>query len=346
VATSSRFAALHRKWHHDLLHSRSSSAPAGFAVTAPSIVTGWGAALPPDVVTNADLEARIATSHQWIVERSGIHQRHVGGSVAGLATEAGQSALRRSSIDPASVDLVVVATSTPDEVIPPAASTVHYRLGLGGGVMDVNGACAGFIPALLTGFGALSIGARRVLVIGADCMSRITDPTDRSTAILFGDGAGALLLQAADGRPPEDGGPGLVAYDMGSDGSAHDLLACANGGAMIMDGREVFRRAVRLTVESATAALELAKLSIEDVALFVPHQANLRIIEAVGARLGIDPQRTAVIVDRTGNTSAASIPIALAAALDAGRVNPGDLVLLAGFGAGLSWGSMLVRWGG
>jgi len=314
-------------------------------VTVPSIVAGWGTALPPTVITNHDLQSRLDTTDQWIVERSGIHERRAGGNVADLATAAGRDALQHAGIDPASVDLLIVATSTPDEVIPPASSVVHHRLGLGGGVMDVNGACAGFVPALLAGFGALAVGARRVLVIGADCMSRIVNPTDRSTAILFGDGAGAVLLQSASGHGPDDGGPGLVAYDLGSDGSAHDLLCCPTGGTMTMDGREVFRRAVRLTVESARAALDLAKVTPAEIALFVPHQANLRIIEAVGGRLGIPAERTAVVVDRTGNTSAASVPLALAEALDAHRVVDGGLVLMAAFGAGLSWGSILVRWG-
>jgi len=314
-------------------------------VTEPSIVTGWGTALPPTVVTNVDFEARLATTDAWIVERSGIHQRHVGGTVAGLATDACRVALDRAGTDPASVDLVVLATSTPDEVLPHTSSVVHQRLGLGGGAMDVNGSCAGFIYALVAGFGALGLGAHRVLVVGADCMSRITDQADRSTAVLFADGAGSILLEATIGNDPGHGGPGLVAYDLGSDGSGHDLLMCPLGGTMAMDGREVFRRAVRRTVGSATAALDRAKVAAEEIALFVPHQANLRIIEAVGARLGISVERTAIVIGHTGNTSAASIPLALAGAIDAGRVQPGDLVLMSGFGAGMSWGSVVVRWG-
>lgn len=309
-----------------------------------SVVVGWGTALPDTVVTNADLQARLDTSDEWIVERSGIHRRHFGSSVAALATEAARHALAQQAVPASSLDLVIVATSTADEVIPPAASVVQHRLGAGGGVMDVNGACSGFVPALVSAYGALALGADRVLVIGADCMSRMVDPTDRSTAVLFGDGAGAVLLQRTAGPSPTDGGPGLVSYDLGSDGAAHDLLYCTQGDTMVMDGRQVFRRAVRMTVDSATATLERAKLTIDDVALFVPHQANLRIIEAAGARLGINADRVAVVIGETGNTSAASVPLALAAALDGGRLASGDLVLMTAVGAGMSWGSALVRW--
>lgn len=309
-----------------------------------SVVVGWGTALPSTVVTNADLQSRLDTSDEWIVERSGIHSRRIGGTVTELATEAARRALERHAVAPSSLDLVIVATSTAEEVIPPAASVVQHRLGAGGGVMDVNGACSGFVPALVSAYGALALGADRILVIGADCMSQMVDPEDRSTAVLFADGAGALVLQRAGGPAPADGGPGLVSYDLGSDGAAHDLLYCTQGGTMVMDGRQVFRRAVRMTVDSATATLERAKVTIEDVALFVPHQANLRIIEAAGARLGIDAGRVAVVIGETGNTSAASVPLALAAAVDAGRVARGDLVLMTAVGAGMSWGSALVRW--
>lgn len=314
-------------------------------MSAASTIVGWGTALPDTVVTNADLEARLDTSDKWIVERSGIHRRHVGSTVTDLATEAAQAALARHGVPASSIDLVIVATSTAEDIIPPAASVVQHRLGAGGGVMDVNGACAGFVPALVTGYGALALGAHRILVVGADCMSRMVDPDDRSTAVLFADGAGAVVLERASGPPPAEGGPGLVSYDLGSDGGAHDLLYCNQGSTMVMDGRQVFRRAVRMTVDSATLALERAKLTIDDVALFVPHQANLRIIEAAGARLGIKPDRVAVVIGETGNTSAASVPLALAAALDAGRLHHGDLLLMTAVGAGMSWGSALVRWG-
>ncbi len=303
-----------------------------------AVITGWGSALPDAIVTNADLEARLDTTDEWIVTRSGIRERRIGGTVSTLAIEAGAQALARAALAPEQVDLLVLATCTPDLAVPATSAAVHHALGLSGGAFDVNAACAGFVYALVAAHGAISSGAaRRVLLVGADCVSRLTDPDDRSTAVLFADGAGAVVLDASD----EDG---LLAVDMGIDGSAHDLLTCAHGGYMAMEGKEVFRRAVRITVESASNALERAKLVPDDIALFVPHQANLRIIEAAASRLGIPIERVAVVVDRMGNTSSASVPLALAAAADAGRLRPGDNVLMSGFGAGMAWASILVRW--
>jgi 3-oxoacyl-[acyl-carrier-protein] synthase-3 len=307
-------------------------------VATGAVITGWGTALPDTVVTNADLEARLDTSDEWIVARSGIRERHIGGTVSSLATDAGRQALARAALAPAEVDLLVLATCTPDLAVPATSASVHYALGLSGGAFDVNAACAGFVYALVAAHGAISAGAaRRVLLIGADCVSRLTDPDDRATAVLFADGAAAVVLEASD----DDG---LLAVDLGIDGSAHDLLNCAHGGYMLMEGKEVFRRAVRITVESATSALERAKLTPDDVALFVPHQANLRIIEAAATRLGIPMSRVSVVVDRMGNTSSASVPLALADAADAGRLRPGDHVLMSGFGAGMAWASAIVRW--
>nr|MDA8280340.1 ketoacyl-ACP synthase III [Actinomycetota bacterium] len=313
-------------------------------MTPPAVFTGWGSALPSTIVTNRDLEQRLDTSDAWIVERTGIRERHVGGTVADLATEAARNALEQAGTRPEDVDMLILATTTPDETVPHTSSIVHHRLGLGGGAMDVNGACAGFVYALVAAYGSLAVGARRVLVVGADCLSRITDWDDRSTAVLFADGAAAVLIEATGGADPLHGGPGLLSHDLGIDGSAHDLLYCPHGGTLAMDGREIFRRAVRATVESATMALSRAKVAVEEIALFVPHQANLRIIEASCARLGIPPQRTAVVLDRTGNTSAASIPLALCDALGTERIADGDLLLLSGFGAGMSWASAVVRW--
>ena len=305
---------------------------------AGAVVTGWGIALPDKVVTNADLEARLDTTDEWIVTRSGIRERRIGGTVSSLATEAGRRALERAAVAPAQVDLLVLATCTPDLAVPATSAAVHHALGLSGGAFDVNAACSGFVYALVAAQGAISVGAaRRVLLIGADCVSLLTDPDDRATAVLFADGAGAVLLEAGD----DDG---LLAVDLGVDGSAHDLLTCAHGGYMVMEGKEVFRRAVRVTVESASNALARAELRSDDIALFVPHQANLRIIEAAANRLGIAMDRVAVVVDRTGNTSSASVPLALADAADAGRLRPGDLVLMSGFGAGMAWASAVVRW--
>jgi len=308
------------------------------SVAAAGEITGWGAALPPTVITNADLEARLDTTDEWIVERSGICERRIGGTVAGLAADAARRALERAGITPGEVDLLILATTTPEMTVPATSAAVHHALGLSGGAYDLNAACAGFVYAIVAAYGAIATGARHVLVVGADVLSSITDHEDRSTAFLFADGAGAVVLAA-------DGAEGLLASDLGTDGSARDLLYCPHGGTMKMAGQEVFRRAVRATVSSASAALDRAGITAQDVSLFVPHQANLRIIEAAASRLGIPMERTAVVLDRTGNTSNASVPLALADAADAGRIAPGDHLLLSGFGAGMSWATAVVRWG-
>jgi 3-oxoacyl-[acyl-carrier-protein] synthase-3 len=301
-------------------------------------ITGWGTALPGTVLGNDELAERFGTTPAWIEERTGIVERRVGGTTTALATEAGAAALARAGADPASVDLLLLATTTPDRAMPATASVVQAKLGVAGGAVDVNAACAGFVYALVAGFGHVALGARRVLVIGAEVMTRLVDPADRGTAVLFGDGAGALVLDAVPGPG------GLLAWDLGSDGDAASLLYAEHGGTTVMDGGEIFRRAVRTLVSSSTATLERAGRTPDDVALFVPHQANARIVEAATARLGIPAERTALAMARTGNTSAASVPIALAAVADEGRVAEGDLVLFSGYGAGMTWASALVRW--
>lgn len=303
-----------------------------------SKVTGWGAALPDGVLTNADLERRLDTSDTWIVERTGIRERRVGGSTVALATEAAERALKRAGLAPEDVELLMVSTNTPDQPVPASAARVQAALGLRCGCFDLNSGCSGFVYGLVAVDGMVARGLRRALVVAADTVSRIVDPTDRATAILFGDAAGAVVLEAAEG------GSALLGHDLGADGRLGDLIQQDHGGTVSMDGHEVFRRAVRATVSSARLALERAGVEGADIALFVPHQANLRIIEAVGARLGIGAERTMVVLDRTGNTSSASIPLALAEAADAGRLRPGDLVLLSGFGAGMTWGSAVLRW--
>lgn len=303
-------------------------------------ITGWGAALPDQVVTNDDLATRLDTNDAWITERSGIRQRHVGGTVQSLSVEAGSKALARAGVAPDQIDLLLLATTTPDEAVPATSASVHHQLGLAGGAVDVNAACAGFVYALVLAYGALAIGTQRALVIGADCLSRITNQDDRSTAVLFADGAAAVVLEN------RQGGEGLHSFDLGVDGSAHDLLRCPHGGTISMEGREVFRRAVRVTVDSALSAMESAGTNADKVALFVPHQANLRIIEATASRLGIPMERVSIVLDRTGNTSSASIPLALAQAADDGRLHSGDTVLMSGFGAGMTWASAVVSWAG
>jgi 3-oxoacyl-[acyl-carrier-protein] synthase-3 len=301
-------------------------------------IRGWGSALPEKVVTNADYASRLDTSDQWIVERTGIRERRFGGSTGTLAVEAGQRAIERAGVDPASIDLVVLATTTPDQVMPATAPYVQDALGCKGGAVDLNAACSGFVYALVAGAGMAEVGAQRVLVVGSDVMSRITDQDDRNTAILFGDGAGAVVLDRVDG-------PGsLLGWDLGSEGSLRHLLSCDVGAYTQMNGKEVFRVAVRVVVESCTKALERAGRAPADVTLFVPHQANVRIVSAACSRLGIPMDRTVLVLERTGNTSAGSIPLALAEAADAGRLAPGDVVLMCGFGAGMTWSTAVLEW--
>jgi 3-oxoacyl-[acyl-carrier-protein] synthase-3 len=305
-------------------------------------IVGWGTALPEKILTNADLEAQLDTSDKWIRERTGIRERRVGSSTAELAIEAGREALEHADIDPASVDMLVLCTTTPDQTVPATSARVHEELGIGGGAFDLNAACSGFVYGLVVAEGLLAANtATRILLIGADVLSRITDWTDRSTAVLFGDGAGAIVLQ---GCSDEDGQ--LLASDLGVDGSLRGILYAELGGKMKMDGAEVFKGAVRAMVDSARRALERAGHHAGEVALVVPHQANIRIIEAACQRLGIPVDRAAIVLDRTGNTSAASIPLALIDGVRAGRLRDGDLVLLSGFGAGMTWASAVVRWRG
>ena len=305
-----------------------------------AIITGWGTALPPQVVTNHDLERTIDTSHDWIVERTGIHERRVGGSTVGLSVESGRAALEMSGVDPLAIDALILATTTPDRTVPASAPTVQTELGLRCGAYDLNAACSGFVYALVQAHGMIAMGAKKVLVIGTDTLARITDWTDRNTAILFADGSAAVVLEAVEG-------PGqLLGWDLDADGTAEKFLYAEIGGFLQMDGKEVFRKAVRIMVDSATKSMQHAGVTAADIALVVPHQANIRIIQASLDRLGMSLDKTAVVLDRTGNTSAASIPLALADALDAGRVKKGDLVLLVGFGAGMTSASAVLRWGG
>jgi 3-oxoacyl-[acyl-carrier-protein] synthase-3 len=297
-------------------------------------------ALPEKIVTNADYEARLDTSDEWIVERTGIKERRHGGTTSGLALGAAGRALERAGRRAPEIDLLVLATTTPDQAVPATSSWVHHQLGCRGAAFDLNAACAGFVYGLVTAVALLDAGYERALLIGSDTLSQITDQDDRNTAVLFGDGAGAIVVEATEGEPL------ILAHDLGLDGSLTSILYCDKGGVIHMEGREVFRKAVRATVESAQRVLKQADVTAEDIALFVPHQANIRIVDAMGQRLGIDPSRYAICLDHTGNTSAASCGIALAEAADAGRLKEGDLVLFSGFGAGMTWASAVVRWGG
>jgi 3-oxoacyl-[acyl-carrier-protein] synthase III len=302
-------------------------------------ITGWGTALPDKTVTNDDLAATIDTSDEWITERTGIKERRVGGTTCGLAVEAGRAALQTAGVEPGEIDLLVLATTTPDQTVPATASSVQHELGLRCGAFDLNAACSGFVYALVAAHGFIGAGADKILVVGSETLSRITDWEDRGTAILFADGAGAVVLEAVDGRGQ------LLGWDLGSDGAAQSLLYADVGGYMKMDGREVFRRAVRVMVDSGKKSLAQAGISIHDLALVVPHQANLRIIEAAATRLGLPMEKFATVLHRTGNTSSASIPLALVDAIENGRVHEGDLILLVGFGAGMTSASAVIRWG-
>ncbi|WP_298339504.1 beta-ketoacyl-ACP synthase III [Ferrimicrobium sp.] len=300
-------------------------------------ITGFGAALPERIVTNADFERYLDTSDEWIASRTGIHERRFGGTTTSLAIEAGRNAISSAGITPADIDFVILSTTTPDQTVPATSAEVTFQLGTTGGGMDINAACAGYVYALVTARGLIEMGYHRILVIGSDTLSKITDQNDRSTAVLFADGAGAVVLEASEEET-------FLGWDLGVDGSARPILYCDHGGYMYMEGQEVFKRAVRAMLDSAQRALKQAGVTGDEVSLLVPHQANLRIIQAANNRLGIPLERTALVLDKTGNTSSGSIPLALADAASAGRISKGDLVLFTGFGAGMTWASALVRW--
>lgn len=316
-------------------------------MTAPparsAVLVGLGTALPSRLVGNAEIAPGIGVDPQWIVERTGIRSRHraaPGTTTADLACAAGAGALASAGIT--DVDAVVLATTTPDGPCPAGAPEVATRLGLtDAAAHDVAAVCSGFLYGLASGAGAIAAGvADRVLVIAAELYSRIVDPADRDTSAVFGDGAGAVVLAA--GTP---GGPGrILGLDLGSDGTGHDLIVVGPCGRLAMEGREVFVHAVRRMADSAATALARSGWTAADVDVLVAHQANLRILQAVADRLGIERERCAVHLDRVGNTSAASVPLACADAVRSGRLAAGDRVLLTAFGGGLTWGSAALEW--
>jgi 3-oxoacyl-[acyl-carrier-protein] synthase-3 len=320
-------------------------------------ILGWGTALPDQVVSNDQMASRFDTTDEWIVERSGIRTRHVmsgpffvspdtdgAGSMIGttgrLAVRAAAAALRSSGTRPGEVGMVILCTATPDKQMPPTAAMVAAELGIHCGAMDVNAVCAGFMHGIVTAAGFIAGGTERVLLIGSETMTRAVDWSDRASAFLFGDGAGAVVLGGVEGEGS------LLGWDLGVDGSLSHILYADHGSGMIMKGREVFRHAIRVTVESAGISMGKAGVTASNIDLFVPHQANARITESVAGRLGIGADRIASTIDWTGNTSSASIPLALISSIEAGRLHQGSLVLLAGFGSGLSWGSAVWRWSG
>ena len=304
------------------------------------VITGYGTALPPTVVTNDDLAKRMDTSDEWIRERTGIQSRHVGGMTSDLSIQSARKALAMAGVDANEIDGLVLATTTPDRTVPATSATIQNALGIRCGAFDVNAACSGFVYALVVAHGLLALGAKKLLVIGTDTLSRITDWEDRNTAILFADGSAAVVLEAS-----EYGGQ-LLSWNLDADGAAEQFLYCDIGGYIKMDGKEVFRRAVRIMTDSAEKSISDAGLTSGDIAMVIPHQANIRIIKAACERLGIPEERTATVLHYTGNTSSASIPLALVDALQNSRVNKGDNVLLVGFGAGMTAASAILKWGG
>lgn len=323
-------------------------------------ITGWGMAVPSRILTNEDLSQMVDTTDEWIRTRTGILQRRIAApeeTTASLAVQAALNALQVANLKPSDLDLIIVSTSSPEHLFPATACLVQDRIGaVRAGAFDLSAACSGFIYALNMATQAIRSGAiRNALVIGAETLSRITNWKDRNTCILFGDGAGAFVLQASD----EPGG--LLSAVMRSDGSGSDLLSLPAGGSRLpasletvrneqhfiqMNGREVFRFATRVMIQATKDALEAAQLTTADLDLLIPHQANQRIIEAAVRGLDLPIEKCVINVDRYGNTSTASIPIAACEAVQQGRLQAGDRVALVGFGAGLTWGAAVVKWTG
>jgi 3-oxoacyl-[acyl-carrier-protein] synthase-3 len=320
-----------------------------------SVVRGFGTALPKRVVTNAELEKTVDTSDEWIVQRTGIRQRYIAGegeTTASLGEAAGRAALDKAGLTAADIDVIIVATSTPDNTFPATAVNIQNRLGMHHGfAFDVQAVCSGFVYAVTTADAYIRGGlARRVLVIGAETFSRILDWTDRTTCVLFGDGAGAIVLEAQEGAGTT-ADRGVLTAQLRSDGAHRDKLYVDGGpsttgtvGHLRMEGREVFKHAVGMITDVIVSAFDATGFTADDIDWLVPHQANKRIIDGSARKLGIPEEKVVITVDLHGNTSAASIPLALAAAAQDGRIKQGDLVLLEAMGGGFTWGAVLLRW--
>jgi len=319
-------------------------------------ITGVGAYLPPQVLTNEDLERLVDTSNEWILSRTGIRERHIvseGQATSDLAAEAAQAALADAGCSPEDIDLFVVGTSSPDMVFPSTACLAAAKIGLSCPSLDVMAACTSFIYALHHATAAIESGrVRRALVVGAEAFTRLIDFTDRGTCVLFGDGAGAFVLEASEEA-------GVLGIDLGADGSRPDILQVQAGGSAMpstceaieqglhfvqMNGSEVFKFAVRVIPETTKKALAASDLSVDDITWLVPHQANQRILNTVGERLGVPHERVVSTIETMGNTSAASIPLAVHHLYTVGNLSRGDILALVGFGAGLTWGAAVVRW--
>ena len=322
-----------------------------------SQILGTGAYVPDRVLTNGDLEKMVSTSDTWIMERTGIRERRIvaeGQACSDLATEAAQQALKQAGVSPSELGLILVATCTGDAPLPSTACIVQERLGANrAAACDINAACCGFLYALAIADAHIKTGSRRILIVGSEVMSVITDWTDRSTCVLFGDGAGAAVIG------PSNEENGVLSLHLHADGNYSDLITVPGGGSsrpysdktlvdrlhfIKMKGNETFKVAVKTMEEAIREALSSNGLTVGDVDVFVPHQANLRILKAVSQRLGLPFEKTVVNLDRFGNTSAASIPLALDEAIRSGRIQRGNIVLFAAFGAGLTWASGVMIW--
>lgn len=323
-------------------------------MTIRAVVKGVGHYLPERVVPNSEFEKTLDTSNEWIISRSGIERRHFAAeneTTSELAAHAARAALSAAGVEPNSVDAIIVATSTADNTFPSAATMVQNLIGnTKGFAFDVQAVCAGFVFALSNANALIVSGqAGSVLVIGAETFSRIMDWTDRSTCVLFGDGAGALLLAAEEGQGT-NADRGILSTDLNSDGRYKDILyvdggvATQNTGVLKMEGREVFRHAVEKLAATAHTALSKANLGADDVDWVVPHQANIRIIQSTAKKLRVGMDRVVVTVQDHGNTSAASIPLALSVGVERGQIKPGDLIVTEAIGGGLAWGSVVLRW--
>ena len=320
-----------------------------------SVVVGVGSALPDKVVENAELEAKVDTTDEWIRQRTGIERRHIANdeeTTVSLGTDAARAALDNAGMTPDDIDLIVVATSTPNNTFPASAVEIQHRLGMShGSAFDMQAVCSGFVYAVTTADAYIKAGlAKRALVIGAETFSRILDWNDRTTCVLFGDGAGAIVLEAGEGRGLTSD-RGVLSANLRSDGS-HKSKLFVDGGAsttgtighLRMEGREVFRHAVSMITDVITAVMNDTGLDADSIDWFVPHQANRRIIEASAKKLGIATDKVVITVQDHGNTSAASVPLALSTAVADGRIKKGDVVLLEAMGGGFTWGAVLLRW--
>lgn len=320
-----------------------------------SIVRGFGAALPKRVMTNSEIEGVVETSDEWIVQRTGIKQRYIAGegeTTASLGEAAARAALDNAGLTPDDIDLIILATSTPDNTFPATAVNIQNRLGMTHGfAFDMQAVCSGFVYAVSTADLYIRGGmAKRVLVIGSETFSRILDWKDRTTCVLFGDGAGALVLEVGEGEGTS-ADRGILTAQLRSDGSHKEKLYVDGGpsttgtvGHLRMEGREVFKHAVGMITDVIEQAFEATGTTSDDLDWLVPHQANKRIIDGSAKKLNIDPEKVVITVDQHGNTSAASIPLALAVAAGDGRIKKGDLVMLEAMGGGFTWGAVLLRW--